>query len=93
MTQTLILLPISPELLFTDQELFPPIVPLPLLPVALFIPRSAFSSKLPFLRARSDPVEISVDTYSSDHCDPTMISRVDVSLREISLLPVPVTPF
>ena len=65
--------------------------PDPLLP--LFIPKSAFSSKVPLLRALSDPVEISVDTYSSAHCDPTTISRVFASLKEISLLPVPVTPF
>ena len=68
----------------------PPPAPLPLLP--LFIPKSAFSSKLPSLRALSDQVEISVDTYPSAHEDPTMIVRVLVSLKEISLLPVPVTP-
>ena len=72
----------------------PPEFPLPegLLPVPLFIPRSAFSSKVPLLRALSDPVEISVDTYPSAHSDPTMISSVLASLKEISLLPVPVTP-
>ena len=78
-----------------DHSLFPPPLLhqllLPLLP--LFIPKSAFSSKLPSFRERRDQVEISVDTYSSAHCDPTMISRVLVSLKEISLLPVPVTPF
>ena len=80
-----------------DHPLFPPPellhVLLPLLPVPLFIPKSAFSSKVPFFRALSDPVEISVDTYSSAHCDPTMISSVLASLKEISLLPVPLTPF
>ena len=65
--------------------------PLPLLPP--FIPNSAFSSKLPSFRERRDQVEISVDTYPSAHEDPTMIVRVLVSLKEISLLPVPVTPF
>ena len=69
----------------------PPPEPDPLLPP--FIPKSAFSSKLPSLRALSDQVEISVDTYPSAHEDPTMIVRVLVSLKEISLLPVPVTPF
>ena len=64
--------------------------PDPLLP--LFIPKSAFSSKLPSLRALSDQVETSVDTYPSAHEDPTMISSMLASLKEISLLPVPVTP-
>ena len=82
---------------FIEQELHsepppePDPPPLPLLPP--FIPKSAFSSKVPLLRALSDPVEISVDTYSSAHCDPTTISRVFASLKDISLLPVPVTPF
>ena len=81
-----------------------PVPPFPLLLLPLpepepelvqvsFIPKSAFSSKVPLLRALSDPVEISVDTYSSAHCDPTMISSVLASLKEISLLPVPLTPF
>ena len=77
---------------FVGQE-FPPPPPSPPLPVPLFIANSDFSSKVPLLRALSDPVEISVDTYSSAHCDPTMISSVLTSLKEISLLPVPVTPF
>ena len=68
-------------------------LPPPLLPLPPFIPKSAFSSKLPSLRALSDQVEISVDTYPSAHEDPTMMRRVLVSLKEISLLPVPVTPF
>ena len=78
-----------------EQGLSPPEPdPLPL-PVLLppFIPKSAFSSKLPSFRERRDQVEISVDTYPSAHEDPTMMRRVLVSLKEISLLPVPVTPF
>ena len=62
-------------------------------PVPPFIANSDFSSKLPSFRERRDQVEISVDTYPSAHEDPTMILRVLVSLKEISLLPVPVTPF
>jgi hypothetical protein len=69
-------------------------LPEPLPPLSLiFILRSDFSPKLPSLRERRDQVEISVDTYASAHCDPTIISRVLISLKEISLLPVPVTPF
>ena len=75
-----------------DHSLFPPPLLHQLLPVPPFILSSAFSSKLPSLRALSDQVEISVDTYPSAHEDPTMIVRVLVSLKEISLLPVPVTP-
>ena len=74
-------------------ELLPDPPPLPDPPLPSFIPKSAFSSKLPSLRALSDQVEISVDTYPSAHEDPTMMRRVLVSLKEISLLPVPVTPF
>ena len=85
---------------FIEQELHsepppepdPPPLPLPV-PLPLFILNSAFSSKVPSLRERRDQVEISVDTYPSAHEDPTMIVRVLVSLKEISLLPVPVTPF
>ena len=76
-----------------EQGLSPPL-PDPLLPLLpLFIPKRLFSSKLPSFKELKAPVEISVDTYSSAHCDPTMISSVLASLKEISLLPVPLTPF
>jgi hypothetical protein len=37
------------------------------LPLPVFNARRASSSKLPSLRELKDPVEISVDTYSSSH--------------------------
>ena len=80
--------------LLTEQELQDPILPDPLPdpPLKLFIPKRLFSSKLPSFKELKAPVEISVDTYSSAHCDPTMISSVLASLKDISLLPVPVIP-